>query len=87
MNIDKRMVLAADQIETLQEFDREWAYLMDYTDQEWQDSRYLTVAERPRNVRRRYYRLLDKITGEHGMYGAHMICGGDCGEVYFEHRS
>jgi hypothetical protein len=39
-----------------------------------------------RNIRHRYYRLLDKITGEPGVYGYHYVCYGNIGEVYLEHR-
>ena len=91
MNIDKRLVLSTEEYAPLENLVNEWGYLM-WDDAEYRNGDYWPAnTPSPRNIRRRYYRLLNKITGETGMYGHHYVTAGPpvgegVREVYFEHR-
>ena len=86
MNIDHRMVLDRDGWGELQRFMDALGWRMWDPEDAWHPEN----EPGPTNVRRRYYRLIDRTTGEPGVYGGHYISRTDVGnglrEVYFEHK-
>jgi len=90
MNIDKTMQIDVADVAELTKFDDDG--MLTYTEREWRESGYMqTNCPNPHNVRRKFYRLLDKITGEPGKYGAFFVCHNPVHapasyEVHFENR-
>jgi hypothetical protein len=96
MIIHKRIVLDPEDIQKLEALWNSVSEAQNADDCELDGQSRPDGIGETRNIRRRYYRLLDKITGEPGVYGYHLsamaiserfnVCYGNIGEVYLEHR-